>query len=120
VLLEQRGALLHLTFDSSSGLGNCAQHILPADNHADDIGDWNHRLGALPALAGKVKYALSLQHCMPYLPLQNLHMDHANMCPGSKRQRSASEASLSLTVQPTRCASCQFKLLCFILVMSAF
>ena len=50
MLLEQRGALLHLTSDRSSGLGNCAEHVLPADNHADDIDDWNHRLGALPAL----------------------------------------------------------------------
>jgi len=80
VLLEQRGALLHLTFDRSSGLCNCAKHILPADNHADDIDDWNHCLGALPALprpptaahAGKLEFALSLQLCMPCLPLQKL------------------------------------------------
>ncbi len=49
MLLEQCGALLHLTSSRSSGLGDCTEHILPADNHADDIGDWNHRLGAFPA-----------------------------------------------------------------------
>ena len=118
MLLEQCGALLHLNFDRSSGPGNCPQHILPADNHADDIDDWNHCLGALPALprspvaahAGKAEFALSLQHCVPCLPLQKTamtpiwtqasndasrfvgvlhHLDHADVCPGSKRQRSA-------------------------------
>ena len=82
MLLEQRGALLHLNLGSSSGLGNCAQHILPADNHADDFDDWSHCLGALPAFHGspiaahagesRHVFALSLQHCLSSLPLHGL------------------------------------------------
>lgn len=80
MLLEQRGALLYLGFDRSSGLGDSAQHILPADNHADDIDDWDHRLGPLPALprpptaAHAGELALSLQNCLPCLSVANIAM----------------------------------------------
>ena len=41
--------ILHLIFSCSSGLGNNAQYIPPADNHAGDSGEWTDCFGAHPA-----------------------------------------------------------------------
>ena len=50
MLLEQRGALLHLDAGGRPGLGDSPQHLLPADHHADDPGDWHHCIGTLQTL----------------------------------------------------------------------
>jgi len=112
LLLEQRGALLHLTFDCSSGLGNCAQHILAADNHADDIDNWNHCFGALPALprspiaahAGD-SVALLPCHCSTVclVPLCRIPICIVQACVlVQSGRRSAFEASLSFIMQLER------------------